>query len=105
MNFRIDYEAVFWQRGDCFATLLFMDYQQIEAAPGHTALYSKVTQDTAYGRIPLEIPPLPAGKHHLLVLRINTPGVPMCLLINPTARTLPNSVTGALVGVEVLPPK
>lgn len=89
-----------------FATLLFMDYQQIEAAPGHTALYSKVTQDTAYGRIPLEIPPLPAGKHHLLVLRINTPGVPICVANSGrNERILPNSVYGNLVGIEVLPPK
>lgn len=89
-----------------FAMLLFADYQQIEIAPNQMAFYGKVNNDTAFARIPLEIPPLPEGKHHILVLRIDTPGVPMCLLAGDSkGRIIPNSIYGKLVGIEVLPPK
>lgn len=86
--------------------LLFIDYQQVEVASNQLSLYGKLTKDTAYTRIPLEIPPLPEGKHHILVLRVDTPGVPVCLLRgDPKGRMLPNSVYGKLVGINVLPPK
>lgn len=87
-----------------FAILLFVDYQQVETSPNRTTIYGKVDNDTAYTRIPLEIPLLPVGKHQILVLRIDTPGVPMCILAgNPTGRILPNSVYGKLVGIDVQP--
>lgn len=90
-----------------FSTLLlFVDYQQVEIAPGQTALYANMDSDTAYARIPITLNPLPAGKHHILVLRIDTPGVPMCILRGDThSRILPNSVYGKLVGLNVLPEK
>jgi len=88
-----------------FTVLLFVDYQQIETVAGQMAFYGRVNSNTAFARIPLEIPPLPEGKHHILVLRIDTPGVPMCILRGaPTERILPNSIYGKLVGIEVLPP-
>jgi len=84
--------------------LLFVDYQQIEIAPDQIAIYGRADKDTAYARIPITIPPLPSGKHHALVLQIDTPGVPMCVLWNnPDGRILPNSVYGKLVGLNVLP--
>ncbi|HXF84920.1 MAG TPA: hypothetical protein VNK49_05970 [Anaerolineales bacterium] len=59
---------------------------------------------TAYARLPITINLPPPGKHHILVLRIDTPGVPMCILWgDPHSRILPNSVYGKLVGVNVLP--
>jgi hypothetical protein len=86
------------------AFLLFVDYQQVEIAPNQTVLYAKMDSDTAYARLPITIKPLPPGKHHILVLRIDTPGVPMCILRGDTrSRILPNSVHGKLVGVNVLP--
>ncbi|GAB4460204.1 MAG: hypothetical protein OHK0041_24540 [Anaerolineales bacterium] len=86
------------------AFLLFVDYQQVEIAPAQPVLYAKMDSDTAYARIPITIAPLPPGKHHLLVLRIDTPGVPMCILRgDPQSRILPNSVYGKLVGINVLP--
>ncbi len=89
-----------------FAILLFVDYQQIEVAPNHLAFYGKVDKDTAYARIPLEIPPLPEGKHRIFVLRIDTPGVPYCILRGDAeSRILPNSIYGKLVGLVVLPAK
>lgn len=88
-----------------FALLFFIDYQQVEIAPGQTVLYGAVEKDNAYTRLPLEIPPLPEGRHHLLVLRINTPGVPYCLLqADALGRFLPFDTYGRLVGVNVLPP-
>ncbi len=87
-----------------FSLLLFVDYQQVEIAPGQMALYGRVDKDTAYARIPLELPPLAEGKHHLLVLGIDTPGVPVCILKgDPKGRILPNSIYGKLVGINVVP--
>jgi hypothetical protein len=91
-----------------FSLLLFVDYQQVEVAPNQISLYGKVDKDTAYTRIPLEISPLAEGKHHLLVLRIDTPGVPVCILnggVDPKGRFLPSFVDGRLVGINVLPSK
>lgn len=85
------------------ALLVFVDYQQVEIAPKQAALYARMDSDTAYARIPITIPPLPSGKHHILVLRIDTPGVPMCVLWNDDGRILPNSVYGKLVGINVIP--
>jgi hypothetical protein len=88
-----------------FALLFFIDYQQVEMAPGQSVLYGAVEKDNAYSRISVEIPPLPEGKHHLLVLRINTPGVPYCLLkADSLGRFLPFDTYGRLVGINVLPP-
>ena len=89
-----------------FSLLFFIDYQQIEIAPDETAIYGKVGKDTAYTRIPITIKSPPAGKHDLLVLRIDSPGVPICILKGDShGRILPNSVYGKLVGINVLPPK
>jgi hypothetical protein len=89
-----------------FAILLFIDYQQIEVSPNRLAFYNKVDKDNAYGQITLKVPSLSKGKHRILVLRIDTPGVPVCLLNgNPKGRILPNSIYGKLVGLVVLPPK
>ncbi|MCC7119417.1 MAG: hypothetical protein IT310_12905 [Anaerolineales bacterium] len=83
--------------------LLFLDYQQIEIAPGKFVIYSRTDSNTAYGRIPMTLPPLSEGKHTLLTLRIDAPGVPMCLLWNEGGRILPNSVYGKLVGINAVP--
>lgn len=89
-----------------FSLLVFIDYQQIEVAANQMALYGKVDKDTAYTRIPIQLDPLPIGKHVALVLRIDTPGVPMCVLKgDPKGRILPNSIYGSLVGINVLPTK
>lgn len=89
-----------------FAILLFIDYQQVEVAPNQTVLYGVVNKDNAYTRIPVEIPSLPEGKHHILALRIDTPGAPYCILReNPRERILPFGIYGRLVGINVLPSK
>ncbi len=102
----LDAPAVEPLKSSFSAFLLFVDYQQVEIAPNQTVLYAKMDSDTAYARLPITIKPLPPGKHHILVLRIDTPGVPMCILRGDTrSRILPNSVHGKLVGVNVLPEK
>lgn len=89
-----------------FAILLFIDYQQVEITPNQTVLYGVVDKDNAYTRIPIELPPLSEGKHHILALRIDTPGVPYCILKgNTKERILPSFIYGTLVGIKVLPSK
>jgi len=89
-----------------FAILLFVDYQQVKVIPNYTVLYGAANKDNAYMRIPIELSKLPEGKHHILALRIDTPGVPYCLLRGELKeRILPFSIYGRLVGINVLPSK
>lgn len=89
-----------------FSLLFFVDFQQIEVMSDQLAIYGNVDKDTAYTRIPVRIGPLSEGKHQLLALRIDSPGVPMCILKgDPRGRILPFSVYGKLVGINVLPLK
>lgn len=89
-----------------FALLLFVDYQQIEIIPNQKVLYGVVDMDNAYARIPIELPLLAEGKHQILALRIDTPGVPYCLLRSPSQdRILPFGIYGRLVGINVLSPE
>jgi len=87
------------------AVLLFMDYQQIDIAPETLVLYGEVTDDTAYTRIGVTLPsPTTAGRHDILALRINYPGVPMCVLQGPfDGRIFPYSVDASRVAIEVTP--
>jgi hypothetical protein len=89
-----------------FSLLLLVDYQQMEFAEHQTAFYGRVDNDTAYSRVPVKVKPLSVGKHIILLIRIDTPGVPLCVLRDdPKGRILPNSIYGSLVGINVLPPK
>lgn len=89
-----------------FSLLLFFDYQQIEIAPNQTTIYGKVNKNIAYARTSVEIILTSSGKHQILALRINSPGVPMCILRPPPGgRILPFDVTGILVGVNVVSPE
>ena len=89
-----------------FSLLILVDYQQIEIADNQMELYGKVDKDTAYSRIPIKLEHLSIGKHTVLILRIDTPGVPMCVLMGDRkGRILPNSIYGSLVGTNVLPLK
>lgn len=84
------------------ALLLFVDYKQIEIGQNQISIYGKVNKNTAYARIPVEIILPSSGKHQILALRVNFPGVPMCILRPPpNGRILPFDITGILVGVDV----
>jgi len=64
-----------------FAIVTFLDYQTISVEDISPTLYGEVTYDTAYTRIPIELTPdLPIGQYDLLVLKINNPRVPMCVM-------------------------
>lgn len=89
-----------------FATLLFVDYRQVDIIPNQKVLYGAVDKDNAYTRIPIELSLLPEGKHSILALRIDTPGAPYCILRgNTKERVLPFGINGILVGINVFPAK
>lgn len=84
-----------------FALTFFVDYQQVNVEADKLAIYGKVSNDTAYTSNRINID-LEEGKHHILVIRINNPGIPMCILYGPPGgRILPFDVIGSLHGVNV----
>lgn len=84
-----------------FAIIFFVDYQQVDIESGNRAIYGKVGDDTAYTTIQARVN-LQQGKHHILVVKINSPGIPMCILYGPpSGRILPFDVIAALHGVDV----
>lgn len=84
-----------------FALIFFVDYQQVDIESGNRAIYGKVSDDTAYTTIRAKVN-LQQGKHHILVVKINSPGIPMCILYGPpSGRILPFDAIAALHGVDV----
>lgn len=84
-----------------FALIFFVDYQQVDVESGNRAIYGKVSNDTAYTTIQAKMN-LQQGKHHILVVKINSPGIPMCVLYGPpSGRILPFDVIATLHGVDV----
>jgi len=66
-----------------FALLTFLDYVQVPIASGKNVLYTEVKRDNAYSRIPIDLALKaiqPGTSHEVLVVRINYPRVPMCIL-------------------------
>ncbi len=88
-----------------FALLTFLDDRQIDFSSGIPVFYGSVLQDTAYTTINTSLRPIQElGRHELLVLRINYPGLPMCLLHGPSDGYLFNYFSDASrVGIEVVP--
>lgn len=86
-----------------FVLLSLIDYQQENISFGKSVIYGKVSKDTAYASIPAEIAPLPFGTHHILFLRINSPGIPICLMQDTIdGRILPFNISASLVGIDVI---
>lgn len=84
-----------------FALTFFVDYQQVDVESGNRAIYGKVSNDTAYTTIQAKMN-LQQGKHHILVVKINSPGIPMCVLYGPpSGRILPFDVIATLHGADV----
>lgn len=84
-----------------FTLVFFVDYQQVDIESGNRAIYGKVSDDTAYTTIQAKVN-LQQGKHHILVVKINSPGIPMCILYGPpSGRILPFDVIATLHGVDV----
>lgn len=85
-----------------FALLAFLDYQQVDVQPGVHILYAQVPKDTAYARIPAQFAPPKLGRHEIVVLRINYPGVPMCIQIGPQdGQIFPFPVEAKRVAIDV----
>lgn len=67
-----------------FALLAFLDENQTAIKPNLTVLYGLVARDTAYTVIPAQISVgTTVGRRNLLIVRIDYPGVPMCVLRGP----------------------
>ncbi len=87
-----------------FALLTLLDGEQIDFAPEIPVFYGSVSKDTAYTAIPASLGPFDeAGQHELLVLRINYPGLPMCLLHGPSdGYGFDHFLRAQRVGIEVI---
>jgi len=86
-----------------FALTLFMDYRQINIDADVPVIYGKVGNDTAYASNVIKLNGLQRGMRHILAIKINYPGIPMCILHGPPyGRILPFGVDGILVGINAL---
>lgn len=64
-----------------FALLALLDYEPVDILPGNRVLYGVMPREYAYTKIAsnISMPSLP-GRHNLIIVRINYPGFPMCLM-------------------------
>jgi hypothetical protein len=85
-----------------FALLTFLDYRQVDVALGVPVLYGEVSRDTAYTRIAARLPPPgESGRHDILVVRINYPRIPMCVLNGPPdGQTFPSQMEVSRVAID-----
>ncbi len=61
------------------AVILLFDYQQVEVA-GRPAFYGILSSNTYYSRIESSLTAPLRGNHDILAIRINYPGIPICIL-------------------------
>lgn len=87
------------------ALLTFIDYQQVPVDEEQQVLYSEVVQNTAYVRIPISLPGFEEpGSHDLLVIKIDNPRVPLCVLQGlPDGYLFSPQVYTNRAAIEVLP--
>ena len=87
-----------------FALLTFLDGEQINFAPDSPVFYGSVPKDTAYTAIPAHLGSFDEiGQHDLLVLRINYPGLRICLLQGPSdGYVFSYFLSARRVGIEVI---
>ncbi len=86
-----------------FALFVFMDYRQVDVKPGARVFYGQVPRDAASARILSQVePPAEPGRHDILVLRVDYPGHPMCVLLGPPdGQIFPFLVRARRVAIEV----
>jgi hypothetical protein len=87
-----------------FALVTFLDYQQVDFAPEQPVFYGSVLEDTAFTSINAHTEPISElGKHDWLVLQINYPGLPMCILQGPSdGYIFDHFLKAKRVGIEVI---
>jgi hypothetical protein len=83
------------------ALIVLMGYQPIPMV----TTYAEISSDTSYSRIPIEfVPTQPAGRHELVIIRVDNPGIPLCQLYdeNPNEFLLISRVQAlrALVDIQ-----
>lgn len=67
-----------------FALLAFVNYQQVPISASKPVIYGEVLEDTLFARIPMLLPnDYPPGTHELMIVKIEHPRVPLCVLIGP----------------------
>jgi len=92
-------------QADTMALIAFMDYHPTPIGDNSPVLYGKVSSDTAWASIPVELNlPSEIGPHDVMILRIPHPGVPMCLLRDPSKSDYwyPEAVIASRVGINVI---
>lgn len=86
-----------------FALILLDDYRQSAFSDEAPVIYGIVSNDTAWSRIPIHyFPSQTPGSHQIVIVRINYPGFPACLL-NPDGRMYPYTVHLSRVWYETVP--
>lgn len=63
-----------------FALLTFLDYEQVPVREEQNVLYGELELGTAYTRIPIVMGDIDPGEHDILVVKIDNPRIPLCLL-------------------------
>lgn len=87
-----------------FALLVFLDYTQVPISAEHEVLYGQLSRGTAYTRIPISLENLERGIHDILVVKIDNPRIPMCILQGPPdGYSFPRDAVHNRAAVEVLP--
>lgn len=67
-----------------FALIALLDYQQVPLNSGNDVFYGEVLENTHFARVPITLDnPNQAGEHDLVMVRINYPRVPLCVLSGP----------------------
>lgn len=86
-----------------FALILLDDYLQSAFSDETPVIYGIVSNNTAWSRIPVHYSPSHVpGSHQIVVVRINYPGFPACLL-NPEGRMYSVDVDLNRVWYEIVP--
>lgn len=90
-----------------FALLLFQNYQPVPLNGENFPLYIEVDNDTAYAELPVSlVAPDEPGRFDLLAIRIDNPGIPMCILLDaPDGQLYGNQVVSSRAVVDVVSSK
>lgn len=71
-------------RSSRFALIALLDYQQVPLGSDTNVFYGEVPENTHFARIPITLAnPNQMGEHDLVIVRINYPRVPICVLSGP----------------------
>lgn len=87
-----------------FGLVTFLDYEQVTVTnTDENVFYGEIDNDTAYARIQAQLDPIALkGEHQLVVVRIDNPGRPQCVLTeSENSLVPPSAVALSRVAVSV----